>query len=62
VPEAGVAVALLSNGGDGYPVFGELSGYLLNEFAGVRTPELPVPPANPGPAAVVQEAGPSRRG
>ncbi|WP_344875605.1 serine hydrolase domain-containing protein [Allokutzneria multivorans] len=47
VPEAGVAVAMLSNGGDVFPVFEKVFGHLLRELAGVVQPALPVPPANP---------------
>ena len=47
VPEAGVAVAMLSNGGDVYPVFAEVFGHLLRELAGVVQPPLPAPPAMP---------------
>ncbi|SDM31829.1 serine hydrolase domain-containing protein [Allokutzneria albata] len=46
-PEAGVAVAMLSNGGDVFPVFEEMFGHLLRELAGVVQPALPVPPATP---------------
>ncbi|GAA1332653.1 serine hydrolase domain-containing protein [Saccharothrix algeriensis] len=49
VPDAGVAVAMLTNGGDVYPVFTEVFGHLLHELAGVRQPELPSPPENPRP-------------
>lgn len=49
VPEAGIAVALLTNGGDVYPVFDEVFGHLLEELTGVTQPGLPVPPAVPQP-------------
>ncbi|MFF5099635.1 MULTISPECIES: serine hydrolase domain-containing protein [Actinosynnema] len=49
VPDAGVAVAMLTNGGDVFPVFTEVFGHLLHELAGVRQPELPSPPASPPP-------------
>ena len=49
VPDAGVAVAMLANGGDVYPVFVEVFGRLLGELAGVVQPDLPVPPAVPQP-------------
>lgn len=49
VPDAGVAVAMLTNGGDVYPVFAQVFGHLLGELAGVSQPELPVPPARPYP-------------
>jgi CubicO group peptidase (beta-lactamase class C family) len=47
VPGAGVAVALLTNGGDPLPVYRELVGRALSELAGVRMPDLPAPPAEP---------------
>jgi CubicO group peptidase (beta-lactamase class C family) len=49
VPEAGIAVALLTNGGDVLPVFRKVFGHLLAELADVDLPTLPVPPANPQP-------------
>ncbi|GGN15738.1 serine hydrolase [Lentzea pudingi] len=57
VPEAGVAVAMLSNGGDVYPVFSELFGRLLGELAGVHLPGLPVPPVDPRPVDATRAAG-----
>ncbi|MCE6995296.1 beta-lactamase family protein [Saccharothrix sp. S26] len=49
VPDAGVAVAMLTNGGDVYPVFTEVFGHLLGELAGVVQPALPVPPEDRRP-------------
>lgn len=49
VPEAGVAVALLTNGEDVLPLFREVFGHLFGELAGVGLPDLPVPPAQPRP-------------
>ena len=46
-PEHGVAVALLTNGGDPIPVYTEVLGHVLRELAGI---ELPAPPV-PDPAA-----------
>ncbi|MGW3966765.1 serine hydrolase domain-containing protein [Amycolatopsis sp. NPDC005003] len=46
-PEHGVAVALLTNGGDPIAVYTEVFGHVLRELAGI---ELPVPPV-PDPAA-----------
>ncbi|MEU6151432.1 serine hydrolase domain-containing protein [Actinosynnema sp. NPDC047251] len=57
VPEAGVAVAMLTNGGDVFPVFAEVFGHLLHELAGVRQPELPLPPKNPPPVDANRAAG-----
>lgn len=47
VPEAGVAIALLTNGGHPIAVYRELFGGLLAELAGVEMPEQPVPPQPP---------------
>ena len=49
VPEAGIAVALLTNGGGALPVFHKVFGHLLPELAGVKLLALPVPPADPQP-------------
>jgi CubicO group peptidase (beta-lactamase class C family) len=49
VPDAGVAVAMLTNGGDVYPVYSAIFGHLLEELAGVVQPKLPVPPARSCP-------------
>ncbi|QKV80194.1 serine hydrolase [Amycolatopsis sp. Hca4] len=46
-PEHGVAVALLTNGGDTIPVYAEVLGHVLRELTGI---ELPAPPM-PDPAA-----------
>ncbi|NRQ38278.1 beta-lactamase family protein [Nonomuraea sp. NN258] len=46
VPERDVAIALLTNGGDFHGLHA-LVAELLDELAGVRVPELPVPPAQP---------------
>ncbi|HEX6468860.1 MAG TPA: serine hydrolase domain-containing protein [Streptosporangiaceae bacterium] len=47
VPESGVAVALLTNGGDAMPLYRDVVGQALDELTGVSLPALPVPPANP---------------
>jgi len=47
VPEAGVAVALLTNGGSAGPVFREVAGHAFRELAGVESPPEPVPAAEP---------------
>ncbi|WP_433261669.1 serine hydrolase domain-containing protein [Actinosynnema sp. CS-041913] len=57
VPDEGVAVAMLTNGGDVFPVFSEVFGHLLNSLAGVRQPELPSPPANPRPVDANRAVG-----
>lgn len=48
-PQAGIAVALLANGGDVRPMFDGIVGEVLNNLAGIRLPAPPVPPANPEP-------------
>jgi hypothetical protein len=47
VPHAGVAVALLTNGGDAAALYADVLGHLLAELTGVRLPALPQPPADP---------------
>jgi CubicO group peptidase (beta-lactamase class C family) len=47
VPDKGVAVALLTNGGDTAALYDELVGRLLRETAGVTLPARPVPPTEP---------------
>ncbi|GAA3658475.1 serine hydrolase domain-containing protein [Lentzea roselyniae] len=50
VPAAGVAVALLVNGGDeAGPVFGAIFDHLLGELAGVRKRKFPDVPVEPTP-------------
>ncbi|WP_151084080.1 serine hydrolase domain-containing protein [Nocardioides cynanchi] len=49
VPEADVAVALLTNGGNSVSLYRDVMGHLLAELAGVRLPALPAPPAEPEP-------------
>ncbi|MCS7480356.1 serine hydrolase domain-containing protein [Umezawaea endophytica] len=57
VPDAGVGVAVVANGGDVYPVFAEVFGHLLRELAGVVQPDLPVPPSDPRPVDAGRVAG-----
>jgi CubicO group peptidase (beta-lactamase class C family) len=47
VPDAGVAVALLTNGGDTVALYADLVGRVLREVADVELPALPAPPAEP---------------
>ncbi|MFI6050492.1 serine hydrolase domain-containing protein [Streptomyces violascens] len=47
VPSAGVAVVLLTNGGDARRLYEELFAELLGELAGVRMPAPFAPPAEP---------------
>lgn len=50
VPEAGVAVAVLTNGGKAvWPMYAEIFKHLLAELAGVRSREFASPPAEPIP-------------
>ncbi|GAA0622727.1 serine hydrolase domain-containing protein [Kutzneria viridogrisea] len=57
VPEAGVAVALLTNGGDVLALYRKVFGHLLGELAGVRLPELAQVPAEPEPIDAHRTAG-----
>ncbi len=47
VPEAGLAVALLTNGGDVFGLFEDVVARILREVADVNLPANPVPPAEP---------------
>jgi CubicO group peptidase (beta-lactamase class C family) len=47
VPESGLAVALLTNGGDMFALFHDVVGHVLGELTDVALPALPVPPAQP---------------
>ena len=47
VPEAGVAIALLTNGGDVISLYRDVVGHLVEQLTETRLPALPVPPANP---------------
>jgi CubicO group peptidase (beta-lactamase class C family) len=47
VPEAGLAVALLVNGGDVISLYHELVGRVVDELSATRLPALPKPPADP---------------
>jgi CubicO group peptidase (beta-lactamase class C family) len=47
VPEAGVAVALLTNGGDTLSLYHELVGHVFAELTDATLPGLPTPPASP---------------
>lgn len=49
VPEAGVAVALLTNGGDVLSLYQDLYGHVFEALTDVRMPPLPAPPAEPQP-------------
>jgi hypothetical protein len=47
VPEAGFAVALLTNGGDIISLYHDLVGQLIEALTDTHLPALPVPPADP---------------
>jgi CubicO group peptidase (beta-lactamase class C family) len=47
VPEAGVAVALLTNGGDTLSLYHEIVGRVFAQLTDATLPGLPTPPANP---------------
>jgi hypothetical protein len=51
VPSAGVAVALLTNGGDTMALYADLVGRVLRELAATELPALPTPPAEPATIA-----------
>jgi CubicO group peptidase (beta-lactamase class C family) len=47
VPDAGVAVALLTNGGDAISLYHAVAGHVLAELTDTTLPALPTPPADP---------------
>jgi CubicO group peptidase (beta-lactamase class C family) len=47
VPETGVAVALLVNGGDAISLYHDITGRVLAELTDTELPPLPTPPAAP---------------
>jgi CubicO group peptidase (beta-lactamase class C family) len=57
VPDAGVAVALLTNGGEAGPVFREVVGHALEALTGRSLPPEPVPPAEQQPVEAARYAG-----
>ncbi|MCX5529168.1 beta-lactamase family protein [Streptomyces sp. NBC_00006] len=57
VPEAGVAVAVLTNGGDAAALFQDLGGHLLGELADARLPALPRVPEQPAPVDAHRATG-----
>ncbi|MBB3678285.1 serine hydrolase domain-containing protein [Modestobacter versicolor] len=57
LPEHGVAVVLLTNGGDPYGLYRDVVGHVLRELAGVELRPLPVPPADPQPVDASRYAG-----
>ncbi|HEX3930147.1 MAG TPA: serine hydrolase domain-containing protein [Nocardioides sp.] len=57
VPDAGVAVALLTNGGNAAALYADVVGHALAELTTTRLPGLPRPPARPGPIDATAYAG-----
>lgn len=57
VPGRGVAVALLTNGGNGHALYRDVIGHVLAELAGVAIPALPSPPADPPPVDASRYVG-----
>ena len=47
VPDAGVAVALFTNGGADMSLYRDIVGHVLDELTDTHLPPLPVPPADP---------------
>jgi CubicO group peptidase (beta-lactamase class C family) len=47
VPEAGVVVVLLTNGGDTLSLYHEVVGHVISALTETALPPLPTPPANP---------------
>lgn len=57
IPDAGMAVCLLTNGGDAAAVIREVVGPLLAEHAGVALPTLPLPAEDPSSTLLQRFAG-----
>ena len=57
LPERGIAVVLLTNGGEPYGLYQDVVGHVLRELAGVELRPLPVPPAEPEPVDATRYAG-----
>ncbi len=57
VPARGVAVALLTNGGDGYSLYRDVVGHLLAELADAELPPLPQPATDPPPVNASRYVG-----
>ena len=62
VPEAGVAVTVLTNGGNASLLISEVVGHVLGELAGVPPLKSPAPPATPVAVDVEKVAGAYRSG
>ena len=57
LPEHGVAVVLLTNGGDPYGLYRDVVGHVLRELTGVQLRALPEPPADPPRVDAARYAG-----
>jgi CubicO group peptidase (beta-lactamase class C family) len=57
VPEAGVAVALVTNGGDVVSLYQDLYSRVFEELTDTHLPALPVPPADPPPVDASRYVG-----
>ena len=57
VPERGVAIALLTNGGNPIALYTEVFGHLLRELAAIEMPPLPTLPAEPATVDVSRYLG-----
>jgi CubicO group peptidase (beta-lactamase class C family) len=57
VPEKGVAVTLLTNGGDTFSLYREIVAHVLGELADVALPAFPAPPADPQPIDAARYVG-----
>ncbi|WP_299959727.1 serine hydrolase [uncultured Modestobacter sp.] len=57
LPERGVAVVLLTNGGNPYGLYRDVVGHVLRELADVQVRELPTPPADPPRVDATRYAG-----
>ncbi|MQA32609.1 serine hydrolase domain-containing protein [Modestobacter roseus] len=57
LPERGIAVVLLTNGGNPYGLYRDVVGHVLRELADVQLHPLPVPPEHPEPVDAMRYAG-----
>ena len=57
VPEANVAIAMLTNGGDVFGLFNDVVAKLLTDLTGVELPARPTPPAEPQEVDVTRFLG-----
>jgi CubicO group peptidase (beta-lactamase class C family) len=57
LPEAGLAVVLLTNGGESQDLYDDLFGEIFAELAGIQMPRPPTPPAEPPTVDVERHVG-----